>query len=149
MRNTLFSRYYENQSSICRELFELTANNKIDWINLDMFIDHLELEGLAIDDIAWFHNYTKHLQATRHIPIADKTFFVCHNNRVFAISQSKYSRDIRFDFISDFGPLGTWRRIMESQSSLMQLHSLIQFVGTENQNENCKELLYSTGCILA
>ena len=85
----------------------------------------------------------------RHIPILDRTYFVFYQERVFAISQSEYSREVRPDFVSSIQENRIWHGVIALQEQLMQLLSLIEATDFNNVEENCRDLLYSTGCIHA
>lgn len=149
MRNTFTFKMHSGSSSICKELTEKTRTRKIDWVSCESFIDYLELQGIAFDDIKWFHSYLKHIQAVRHFPILSDTYFTLFEDRLFAISQSKYSREIRLDFTSSFGGNSVWRGVIDSQATFSKLHSFVEITNHEDSEEECKELLYSTGCIHA
>lgn len=108
-----------------------TTGGNIDWVSCEALMEHLEIEGISIDGIKWLHRYLKHLQTVRHIPILSKTYVTFYKERIFAISQSKYSRDIRIDFTSSSNIDGMgrmWRGIIESQILLMRLHSAVELV---------------------
>lgn len=151
MKNTiLYSRgRLSGSSSICKELIENTRMRKIDWISYENFVDFLDIQGIAFDDIPWFHSYLVHIQKVRFFPDSSETFFTYYDNRLFSISQSKISREFRMDFTSYFDSNSVWRGVVDSQPSLSRLHSYAQIFSVEDCNEECRDLLYSTGCIHA
>ena len=137
-------------SSICKTLIDKTIMQEIDWVSYNSFQDYLDVAALSMQHIVWLRDYFKHLQSARYIPVRNKLYFVFYQDRIFAISQSKYSGEIRLDFTSDFQDYGIWRGIIASQQQLIQLLSSIDVTSSDsNTDETCKELLYSTGCIRA
>jgi len=136
-------------SSICKELTKKTINGDVDWVCYGEFLDYLEISGLSINCVCWFDSYLKYLQMVRHIPMLDKSYLVFYQERVFAISQSKYSGDIRLDFASDVYENKVWHEIIAPQEQLVKLLSFIEAMDFDNLDENCRDLLYSTGCIHA
>lgn len=151
--NKTFFYNRRKSSSICRELIDSTRIKKTNWVSCKNFIDYLDVQGIAFDDIRWFHSYLMHIQRVRFFPDYVGTYFSFHDNRLFCISQSKFSREYRLDFTSSFDERTiddvVWRRVAEPQISLSKLHSNIQIINTEDTIDECQELLYSTGCILA
>ena len=152
--NKLF--FYDRKkasSSICRALIAGTRAKRISWVSCKDFIEFLEIQGMAFDDIRWFHAYLMHIQKVRFFPNFAGSFFSFYDDRLFCISQSEFSREYRMDFTSSFGASKAvevvWRRVVESQSSLLKLHSNIQIIDNEGANEECQELLCATGCIHA
>lgn len=146
-KTILYNKIGYGASTICRELIENTRSKKINWISCERFIDYLELQGIAFDDIRWFHSYLLHIQKVGFFPNNTETFFTFYDNRLFCVSQSKISRDFRMDFTSSFDAGSVWRGVVDSQTSLSRLHSFIQIINTEDSNEECQELLLATGCI--
>lgn len=138
-------RFY-NSSGICKALFTRTQNGQLSWVDCGTFMDHIEIEGLSIDNISWLHEYLNYLRVSRYIPQYDKTFITFFDSRLFIISQSKYSLEFRLDFQTHSK---IWKSVVERQRTLIQLHSIIPLVQETNLRENCQELLYSTGCIHA
>lgn len=137
------------QSSICREMIRKTIAGDIEWVRCDEFQDYLDVSGLSINHVNWFSDYLMYLKMIRHIPVLDRTFFVFYQKRVFAISQSEFSREIRLDFASNIQGNRIWRGVIAPQAQLMQLLSLIEATDFNNEEEICRDLLYSTGCIHA
>lgn len=148
-KTILYDRMGSGSSTICRELIENTRLKKINWISCEKFIDYLEIQGIAFDDIRWFHSYLLHIQKVRFFPNNTETFFTLYDNRLFCVSQSKISRDFRMDFTSSFDASSVWRGVVDSQASLSKLHRFIQIINTEDTNEEYQELLFATGCIHA
>lgn len=149
MKNTFLLKMHSGPSSICRELIENTKAKKISWVSYEAFIEYLEIQGIAFDDIRWFYSYLMHIQNVRHYPSYSETYFTFFEHRLFAISQSKFSREFRIDFTSSFDKSCVWRGIIDSQSSLFRLHSYVQITNSEDSKEECEELLYATDCIHA
>lgn len=153
MNKTFFYNRRKSSSFICRELIDSTRIKKTKWVSCKNFIDYLEVQGIAFDDIRWFHSYLMHIQKVRFFPDYAGTYFSFYDNRLFCISQSKFSREYRLDFTSSFNERTiddvVWRRVAEPQTSLSKLHSSIQILNTEDPSDECQEILYSTGCILA
>lgn len=145
----LYNRMRSSSSSICKELIENTRMKKISWISCGSFIDYLEIQGLAFDDIKWFHSYLMHIQKVRHFLDNTETFFTFYDNRVYSVSQSRISRDLRLDFTSSFDENSVWRGVVDSQASLSRLLSFVQIFNSEDTSEECQELLFTTGCIHA
>lgn len=149
MKHTYY-KIYSSSSSIFKELSESTISQKTRWVSFKNFIEYLDLQGIAYDDIRWFYGYLKHIQSVRHLPSQKNTFFAVYDDRVFAISQSKYFREIRMDFTSSLYNQSVWRSVIETQESLLALHSLVQVTSAEDSNnEECENLLLATGCIHA
>lgn len=149
MKHTYYE-IYSNSSSICKDLIESTKSQTTRWVSFKNFIEYLDLQGIAYDDIRWFYGYLKHTQRVRHLPSQENTFFAEYDDRVFAVSQSKYFREIRMDFASSRYNPSVWHSVIETQKSLLALHSLVQITGAEDSNnEECENLLISTGCIHA
>lgn len=136
-------------SSVCKMLAQETIAGNINWVRGCDFQDCLDVLGLSIGGVNWLHAYLKYLQMIRCIPAFEKLYFLLYEERIFSISQSEYSRMVRLDFTSDFSTKCVWREIIAPQTQLIQLLNIIDAVGVHDSNENCKELLYSTGCIHA
>lgn len=149
MKNTMFYKTYSGSSSICKELVDKTISKEINWISCEKFIEYLEIQGIAFDDISWFYSYVLHIQAKRHYPSYPETYFAVYDNRIFAISLSKIFRELRIDFTAIMDKRHIWRGIIDSQASLLKLHSLVEITNSEDTAEECQELLYTTGCIHA
>lgn len=149
MRNIPLYRMRAESSSIVKELINSTISRKTNWVSCEKFIEFLELEGLAFDNISWFYSYLKHIQGVRHYPSYSECFFAFHDNRLFAISQSKIFRELRIDFVNISNRDCKWHGIIDSQESLFKLHSIIEMTNTSDSNEECQELLMATGCIHA
>lgn len=149
MRNIPLYRMRTHSSSIVKELINNTISKKINWISFEKFIDFLEVEGLAFDNIPWFYSYIKHIQAVRHYPSYSKSYVAFYDNHLFAVSKSEIFRELRIDFTSTSNREYTWRGIIDSQESLFKLHSIIEMTNTNDSNEECQEILMSTGCIHA
>ena len=149
MRNTFLYKSHASSSSICKALINETMSRKLNWISCEKFIDFLEVQGISFDNISWFYAYLSHIQSVRHYPSYSETFFAFYDDRLFAISQSKIFRELRIDFTSSFDKKSVWRGIIESQESLFKLHSLVEITNTDDSEEQCQELLMSTGCIHA
>lgn len=153
MNKPFFYNSLKYRSSICRELIDSTRMKKINWVSYKNFIDYLEIQGIAFDDIRWFYSYLMHIQEARFFPEYAGTYFSLYDRRLFCISQSKFSRECRLDFTSSFNANDVdrviWRRVVESQGALSKLHSFIQIIDDEDSNEECQELLCVTGCIHA
>lgn len=147
MRNTFL--YNSKSSSISKELVNKTISKGINWVSCERFIEHLEIQGIAFDDITWFHSYLLHIQEVRHYPSYPETYFTIYDDRIFAISKSKIFRELRMDFASILDKRYIWRGIIDSQASLSRLHSLVEITDSEDSADQCQELLYSTGCIHA
>lgn len=141
--------FYNRTSKTCRKLLLLTKSNTVDWISCQSFIDHLEVSGISSGNIRWLDEYYKHLRSRRFIPILSETYFCVYEKELFAISKSKYSRDIRIDMLSIFYDEQPWQSILESQIELIRLHNIIQLVGTNESVDQCNQLLYATGSIHA
>lgn len=137
------------RSSICREMITKTISGDIEWFRCDEFQDYLDVSGLSINHVNWLSDYLTYLKMLRHIPILDRTYFVFYQECVFAISQSEYSREVRPDFVSSIQENRIWHGVIALQEQLMQLLSLIEATDFNNVEENCRDLLYSTGCIHA
>jgi hypothetical protein len=138
-------RFY-NPSGICNTLITQTQNGKLSWVDCDSFIEHIEIEGLSVDGVPWFHNYLKYLQMWYYTPQFDKTFIAFFDSRLFVLSRSKYFQEFRLDFQTHSK---IWKSVVEKQSTLLQLHNTISLFQDTGSKENCQELLYSTGCIHA
>ncbi len=153
MNKISFYNRMKSSSSICRELIDSTRIKKTSWVSCKNFIDYLEVQGIAFDDICWFHSYLMHIQRVRFFPDYAGTYFSFYDDRLFCISQSKFSREYRLDFTSSYAARTiddvVWRRVAEPQISLLKLHSNIEIINTEDTIDECQELLYSTDCILA
>lgn len=149
MKSTTLFKINSGSSSICKELVDKTVSKEINWISCERFIEYLEIQGIAFDDISWFYSYLLHIQAVRHYPSYQETFFAVYDKRLFAISQSKIFRELRIDFTTILGKQYTWRGIIDSQMSLSRLHSLIELTNSEDSADECQDLLYATGCIHA
>lgn len=143
MSNLLYNR----TSKVCRKLLLLTKSNMVDWIGCERFMDHLEVSGIRAVNVRWLDKYFKHLQSRRFVPILSETYFCIYERNVFAISKSKYSRDIRIDMISAFYDEQSWQTVLGSQIELIRLHNIIQLVGTDESVDQCNKLLYATGSI--
>lgn len=144
-----YRNFRSRSSSICKELIKNTSEKKTPWISCEDFIEHLEVQGMAFDNVPWFHSYLLHIQKVRFFADNAETFFALYDDRLFAISQSKISNDFRLDFTSSFNGDSVWRRVIDSQVSLSRLHSFVRIFNTANTNEECEALLYATGCIHA
>lgn len=136
-------------SSICRELLKNTKEKRIEWVSCAKFMDYLEIEGIAYDDIKWFHNYLKHTQLARHLINCNETYFSFYDDRIFAISKSRYSRDIRIDFNSSYTNKNTWVKIVDTKESILRLLSFVEIMNSVDSTDECNNLLYATGCIHA
>lgn len=143
MSNLLYNR----TSKTCGKLLLLTKSNTIDWIGYDRFIKHLEALDISVGNIRCLDKYFKHLQSKRFVPVLSETYFCVYEKNVFAISQSKYSRDIRMDMISAFYDEQPWQTILGSQIELIRLHNIIQLIGTDESVDQCNKLLYTIGSI--
>lgn len=137
------------RSSVCREMIAKTITGDIEWVCYDEFQDYLDISGLSINHVNWLSDYLTYLKRIRHIPILNRTYFVFYQERVFAISQSEYSREVRLDFISGIQENRIWYGVIAPQGQLMELLSLIEATDFNHVEENCRDLLYSTGCIHA
>ncbi len=145
----IINRKNLRSSSICRELLCDTKLKKIVWVQYADFTEYLEVQGIAYDDISWFYSYLRHMQKAQRFPSQEETFFSYYDDRLFAISRSRYSGEIRIDFTSSFDKLSPWRRIIHSQMEAMELLSTIQVLHNIYSNAACEKMLQVTGCIHA
>lgn len=141
MSNLLYNR----TSKTCRKLLLLTKSNTVDWISCKRFTDHLEVSGIRTGSISWLDKYFKYLQSRRFMPNLSESYFCIYEKKLFAISKSKYSRDVRIDMLSIFYDEQPWQSIFESQIELIRLHNIIQLIGTDESADQCNQLLYATG----
>lgn len=149
MNKTMLFKLHYSPSTICKELIENTRNKKINWVSYEKFIDYLDLQGIAYDDIRWFHTYLRHVQSVRFYPNFCESYFTFYEERLFGISRSKYSREFRMDFTSSFDSSSIWRGIIDSQLSFSKLHSLVHIINFDDTADECQSLLLATGCIHA
>lgn len=146
MRNTVIIKKY-GSSDVFKKLLQYTKIKKVEWIPLEAFVDFLEVEGIAFDDIRWFNSYLMHIQRLRHYADFAETYFTFFEDRIFALSRGKYSREIRMDFASSFKERCVWRGVIETQSNLIVLYRLVNITNFEDSKQECENLLLATDCI--
>ncbi len=131
---------------IYEELMQCTLKRAIMWVRYKDFVEHLEIQGIAYDDIPWFYSYWGFMRTVGHFPLQSNTFFSVYQKRLFAVSQSTLLAGVRIDTSSSFDNMSIWRRVYSREEDSIALLSEIQSTYKPN-NDMCEKLLEITDCI--
>lgn len=121
-----------------------TKSSEISWVELLEIQRYLEKDNISISRIRWLHKYLRHLQLERFIALPSSTYITIFEGKLLLLARSKYSGNIRLDWMEIKSHLMTWHRWNVSNIVLMRLQQSIESTGISSLRSDVEEILYST-----
>lgn len=134
----------DKNTELLHSLLQKTKSDVVSWVELLEIQRYLENDGILMSQIRWLHKYLRHLQAARFIALQSATYVSVFEGKLVLLARSKYSGQLRLDWMETNSRTRAWHKCEVSNFSLMRLQQAIESAGVSTLRSDIEDILYST-----
>lgn len=123
------------------DLINNTKTKKLGWLNLAVLKEYLRNIDVSLNEIDQLHKFLLHLQKDKFIFNCINTYVTVFNEKLYILSQSKYSLIYRLDVLDLNNNNALWKRNAVPSRLLLRLRNTILLTNNEDLPEECSEFL--------